>query len=77
MLIYGEFSIGLIVLFLIGFVCGRLYGKKKTKIAGYLRIDVRDGDTTVWLESLGPMDNLQDGENVFLTVKVQNYGDAK
>ena len=51
--------------------------KVKTKIAGYLRIDVRDGDTTVWLESLGPMDNLQDGENVFLTVKVQNYGDAK
>ena len=74
---YGAICIGLAVFFLIGFVGGWYYSEAKIKIAGYLRIDVRDGDTTVWLESLGPMDNLQDGENVFLTVKVQNYGDAK
>lgn len=74
---YVAVCIGLVLFFLIGFIGGRYYGKTKTKIAGYLRIDVRDGDTTVWLESLGPMDNLRNGENVFLTVKVQNYGDAK
>ena len=74
---YGAIRTSLVLFFLIGFVGGWYYSKAKTKIAGYLRIDVRDGDTTVWLESLGPMDNLQDGENVFLTVKVQNYGDAK
>lgn len=74
---YGAICICLVLFYLIGFVGGWYYGKVKTKIAGYLRIDVRDGDTTVWLESLSPMDNLQDGENVFLTVKVQNYGDAK
>lgn len=74
---YVAVCIGLVLFFLIGFIGGRYYGEMKTKIAGYLRIDVRDGDTTVWLESLGPMDNLRDGENVCLTVKVQNYGDAK
>lgn len=74
---YVAICIGLVLFFLIGFIGGWYYGKTKTKIAGYLRIDVRDGDTTVWLESLGPIDNLRDGENVYLTVKVQNYGDAK
>ncbi len=74
---YVAICIGLVLFFLIGFIGGRYYGEMKTKIAGYLRIDVRDGDTTVWLESLGPMDDLRDGENVCLIVKVENYGDAK
>lgn len=38
---YGAICIGLVLFFLIGFVGGWCYGEVKTKIAGYLRIDVR------------------------------------
>ena len=74
---YVAICIGLVLFFIIGFAGGQYCGTLKTKSAGYLRIDVRDGDTTVWLEATAPMDNLRDGENVYLKVKVQNYGDAK